>query len=171
MSSPFFILANLDVRPNILTGNVNSYCYEVWTLKYLNTSFEQRLLKDWEHNSNKLIYTIICFVIQHLIPSLSVGFIYSRISSTITQTSSTDFSSKVVIRKMAIRKKTNRMLMMVSLVFFTSWAPLNIFNLVMDVFSPLRWVKFEGDACSMFFLDIIVKNVWSHLIYSLQGRA
>ena len=30
------------------------------------------------------------------------------------------------------------MLMMVSLVFFTSWAPLNIFNLVVEMFSPFQ---------------------------------
>ena len=34
------------------------------------------------------------------------------------------------------RKKTNRMLIGVSLLFFLSWAPINMFNIVLDNFEP-----------------------------------
>ena len=102
MSSPLLIFAKLDVRQNILPDTVNSFCYV-----------------DWENGTNKLIYTIICFSVQYLIPSISVGILYTGISSTITQPASTDLSSNIFSRKMARRKKTNMILMMVSLVFFT----------------------------------------------------
>ena len=36
------------------------------------------------------------------------------------------------------RKKTNRMLITVSIIFFMSWAPLNIFNIVIDIFEPFQ---------------------------------
>ena len=44
-------------------------------------------------------------------------------------------------RKMARRKKTNLMLIMVSLVFFLSWAPINVYNLVLDIGHPFEVMK------------------------------
>ena len=34
------------------------------------------------------------------------------------------------------RRKTNKMLITVSVIFFLSWAPLNILNIVIDTFEP-----------------------------------
>ena len=34
------------------------------------------------------------------------------------------------------RKKTNRMLITVTIIFFVSWAPLNLFNILIDTFEP-----------------------------------
>ena len=39
---------------------------------------------------------------------------------------------------MARRRKTNLMLVLVSVLFFISWAPLNIFNTVLDVTSLFK---------------------------------
>ena len=39
------------------------------------------------------------------------------------------------------RKKTNRMLISISFLFFLSWAPINIFNILLDVANPFK----EGD--------------------------
>ena len=36
------------------------------------------------------------------------------------------------------RKKTNRMLITVTIIFFLSWAPLNLFNIVFDIFEPFE---------------------------------
>ena len=41
-------------------------------------------------------------------------------------------------RKLARKKKTNLMLIMFSLVFFLSWAPINIYNLVLDIVHPFQ---------------------------------
>ena len=41
-------------------------------------------------------------------------------------------------RKLARRRKTNLMLIIVSLVFFISWAPINFYNLVLDVVHPFK---------------------------------
>ena len=97
-----------------------------------------RYFQDWTNDTNQLIYTIVCLLVQYLIPSLCVGIIYARISNTITKSHSHKFSKQIARRKIRRTNKTNRMLMMVSLVFFISWAPLNIFNLVLDIFSPFK---------------------------------
>jgi hypothetical protein len=39
---------------------------------------------------------------------------------------------------MARRKRTNLMLVLVSLTFFISWAPLNIFNIILDLTNALK---------------------------------
>ena len=83
------------------------------------------------------MYTITCFLVQFLIPSIFVIMIYSKIMTSIVPPSTSD-SHKIRMRRMARKKKTNRMLMMVSLVFFLSWAPLNVLNLALDIFGPFQ---------------------------------
>ena len=39
-------------------------------------------------------------------------------------------------RQMERRRKTNRMLITVTIIFFVSWAPLNLFNILIDTFEP-----------------------------------
>ena len=51
---------------------------------------------------------------------------------------SQNLSSHRRARQMKRRKKTNRLLITVSVIFFLSWAPLNIFNIVIDIFDPFQ---------------------------------
>ena len=104
------------------------------TFCYLFDLFYTQTFQDWESETNRLIYTLVCFIIQYLIPGLSVCLLYTKMMSLTNQTASHD-SKKTRKRKLARRKKTNRMLIMVSFVFFLSWAPLNILNLTYDIFS------------------------------------
>ena len=51
---------------------------------------------------------------------------------------SQNLSSQRRARQMERRKKTNRLLITVSVIFFLSWAPLNIFNIIIDIFEPFK---------------------------------
>ena len=54
----------------------------------------------------------------------------------LNQQSSVTLSSHRRSRQMERRKKTNRMLIIVTIIFFISWAPLNLFNIIFDIFEP-----------------------------------
>ena len=53
---------------------------------------------------------------------------------TITETATT--RSKTQERKLARRRRTNFILMMVSIVFFLAWAPIHIYLLAEDIINP-----------------------------------
>ena len=42
------------------------------------------------------------------------------------------------LRKINRRKNTNRILMIISIVFFVSWAPLNILNIIINTENPFK---------------------------------
>ena len=69
---------------------------------------------------------------------MSINPIFYRVCNHLassTTTISTILGSGAM-RKLARRKKTNRLLMSVSIIFFLSWAPLNIYNMILDIFTP-----------------------------------
>jgi hypothetical protein len=47
-------------------------------------------------------------------------------------------------RQMQRRKRTNFMLVLVSLTFFISWAPLNIFNIILDLTNAFKVGKIHS---------------------------
>ena len=63
-------------------------------------------------------------------------FLVSRVCQCLGRQSNVNLSSHRRSRQMERRKKTNRMLITVTIIFFISWAPLNIFNIVIDIFEP-----------------------------------
>ena len=63
--------------------------------------------------------------------------IFVRVCQFLSSTTTiSTINSSSITRKLARRKKTNRLLISASIIFFISWAPLNIYNLVLDIFSP-----------------------------------
>ena len=76
---------------------------------------------------------------QYLIPSIIIGYIYYKVCKAIpvTQTSSKTTNNRV-IRKMARRRRTNNILIGVSLVFFICWAPINILNISLNISNMLK---------------------------------
>ena len=56
---------------------------------------------------------------------------------TITENGNT-VRSKTQERKLARRRRTNFLLMMVSLVFFVAWAPIHIYLLALDIINPYQ---------------------------------
>jgi hypothetical protein len=63
---------------------------------------------------------------------------FFRISLSLKCEPTPNISRQRQARKLARRKKTNQMLISVSLVFFLSWAPLNLLNLFLEIHGPFE---------------------------------
>ena len=100
----------------------------------------------WGNNKNKarliLTETGALTKLGQITLPVSHAYIYNQcifvrvcqfLSSTTTIST---INSSSITRKLARRKKTNRLLISASIIFFISWAPINIFVLVLDIFSP-----------------------------------
>ena len=126
------------------------------------------LLQSWEPDYSRLVYTILCFTIQYLAPSLTVLLVYTRwvarmvpmvpmapmsavcrVCQKLTWQSNLPLSSHRRSRQMERRKKTNRMLITVTIIFFVSWAPLNLFNILIEILEPFDQTE-QGDMLAMF---------------------
>ena len=59
-----------------------------------------------------------------------------RVCQCLSRQSNVPLSSHRRSRQMERRRKTNRMLITVTIIFFVSWAPLNLFNILIDTFEP-----------------------------------
>ena len=134
LSSPLFIFTKLEVKKTFLTDEVRSYCYEVDN-PYWFLSMSHFYFKDWPGTSYYLAYSFTCFSLQYLLPCIIVGVIYSKLCLSFPSTFATPSEpiTPSVTRKIARRKKTNLMLILVSIIFFLSWAPINIYNVFLDI--------------------------------------
>ena len=72
-----------------------------------------------------------------------------RVCQKLTRQSNLPLSSHRRSRQMERRKKTNRMLITVTIIFFVSWAPLNLFNILIDIFEPFDNTE-QADMYAMF---------------------
>ena len=86
--------------------------------------------KDWGSKENHFVYSILYFLVQYLTPCFIICLLYKRVSNKV---SSPIMSGPGVARKFLRIKKINQMLLLTSLVFFFSWTPIHIFNIVLDV--------------------------------------
>ena len=78
-------------------------------------------------------------LLQYLLPTLivviSYAMIYRKIKIADTNITATQHSA---LRKMNRRKRTNFILTTISIVFFVSWAPLNILNVIINTDNPFK---------------------------------
>ena len=86
-----------------------------------------------------LVYVYIGLMVQYLLPALivvvSYAMIYRRIKISDKKINAT---KPKALRKINRRKNTNRILMIISIVFFVSWAPLNILNIIINTENPFK---------------------------------
>lgn len=125
LSSPLVVVTKLEVRKNLFSDIETSFCYEEWG--------DERL---------RLAYTITCSLLQYCIPCIFVVFAYTRVSVTVSSSSSqlpTEITSSATYKRKAARRRwTNILLTSVSLVFFLAWAPIHLFLVIMDTLEPLK---------------------------------
>ncbi|XP_023321289.1 neuropeptide F receptor [Eurytemora carolleeae] len=97
--------------------------------------------ETWVNNGARIVFTVSCFVLQYLLPSLIILRIYLSICRKFKNSQSRSETRRpnsfISRRKMERRLKTNRLLISASVVFFLSWLPLNIFNLSLAIFPQL----------------------------------
>lgn len=90
------------------------------------------------------MYAVFCLFAQFLVPSVLVAVAYLRVYLTFSKSqqqlnlSSSEVPSVTSIRKKNRSKRTNVLLSLISLVFFISWAPLNIFTVVINTIDPVK---------------------------------
>jgi len=159
MSSPLFMMTELKVYTNLLSDGVTSFCYE-----------------NWSHIHHHLAYTIICFLVQYLIPCISIGYIYCRVCRALPNIVTNAPRTNIrMIRKMARRKRANIILVGVSLIFFICWAPINVLNIFMNIStmfnfeSPLdqHWLLITFSGCHLFAMTSVVFNP---VLYGLTNK-
>lgn len=107
-------------------------------------------LEEWPVEHGRAYYSLFSLVVQYVLPIITVSVAYSRIcrklryryvnSSAVGSssknkgcTSSTNRRKPKNDKRM---KRTNSLLVSISLIFCISWLPLNIFNLVVDYWNP-----------------------------------
>jgi neuropeptide Y receptor len=107
-------------------------------------------LEEWPVEHGRAYYSLFSLVVQYVLPIITVSVAYSRIcrklryryvnSSAVGSsaknkccTSSTNRRKPKSDKRM---KRTNSLLVSISLIFCISWLPLNIFNLVVDYWNP-----------------------------------
>ena len=138
MSSPLFMMTELKVYTNLLSEGVTSFCYEV--VQDFRHLLKQTFwyFQNWAHVNYHLTYTIICFLVQYFIPSIIIGYIYYKVCKSIPITQTSKTTNNRTIRKMARRRRTNNILIAVSLVFFICWAPINMLNILLNISNMLK---------------------------------
>ncbi|XP_069679292.1 neuropeptide F receptor-like [Periplaneta americana] len=107
-------------------------------------------LEEWPVEHGRAYYSLFSLVVQYVLPIITVSVAYSRIcrklryryvnSSAVGSsskckgcTASTNRRKPKDDKRM---KRTNSLLVSISLIFCISWLPLNIFNLVVDYWNP-----------------------------------
>ena len=88
---------------------------------------------------SSIVFTFTSIAIQYIIPSLTVACAYTKVycvfqASTLKITQAS--TSPKIIRNAQRRRRTNILLILLSAVFFISWAPLNIFTILIKTANP-----------------------------------
>ncbi|KAK4016602.1 hypothetical protein OUZ56_031561 [Daphnia magna] len=118
----------VDIR---VIGNV-TYCEESWTL-----------------DSDRQIYGAVTSVMQFVVPFVIMAFAYTKVSLKLADRS----REKAKIRLRSCRgeeldrerkRRTNRMLIAMVTIFGASWMPLNLINLLNDLYAEygMAWWKY-----------------------------
>ncbi|KAJ9598827.1 hypothetical protein L9F63_026638, partial [Diploptera punctata] len=107
-------------------------------------------LEEWPVEHGRAYYSLFSLIVQYIVPIITVSVAYSRIcrklryryvsSSAVGSRSKTKpcsgSSTKRKPKEDKRMRKTNSLLISISLIFCVSWLPLNIFNLVVDYWNP-----------------------------------
>ncbi|XP_055523454.1 neuropeptide F receptor [Wyeomyia smithii] len=132
LASPMFIIRQLihyDVHLLSLGIDYISYCVEEWPIAH-----------------GRVYYSVFTLCVQYLLPILTVSVAYLRIyfklkhrlvvTTTSITTSATSNEGKPLRERERGRRmqRTNYLLISIALIFGISWLPLNLFNLIADLY-------------------------------------
>jgi neuropeptide Y receptor len=107
-------------------------------------------LEEWPVEHGRAYYSLFSLVVQYVLPIITVSVAYSRIcrklryryvNSSAVGSSSKNKGCTVSSNRRKPKddkrmKRTNSLLVSISLIFCISWLPLNIFNLAVDYWNP-----------------------------------
>ena len=94
----------------------------------------------WPPWASRLVYVYTSLLVQYLLPTIIVVISYTMIYRKIKTSDKrvTSNNQHTAQRKMNRRKRTNFILAATSIVFFVSWAPLNILNVIINTENPFK---------------------------------
>ena len=99
-------------------------------------------LQSWTPPFSRLSYVISGVVFQYLVPLCIVTIAYIMVANSFHASSTKMFSNGVpsrrTLRKIKRRRRTDILLTVISLIFFLSWAPLNVLNVVISIVNPFK---------------------------------
>ncbi|PSN42328.1 Neuropeptide F receptor [Blattella germanica] len=107
-------------------------------------------LEEWPVEHGRAYYSLFSLIVQYIVPIITVSVAYSRIcrklryryvnssigSKNKCETCSTTSTNRRKPKDNKRMRKTNSLLVSISVIFCVSWLPLNIFNLVVDYWNP-----------------------------------
>ena len=93
----------------------------------------------WPSESSDQVYTLITFLLQFLLPCITVVVVYTKIYNKFSYSSTSiinNNNNNIINRisqekKRKRRRRTNIILFLISITFFLSWTPINIFIVVL----------------------------------------
>ncbi|XP_074031303.1 neuropeptide F receptor [Leptinotarsa decemlineata] len=125
LAMPLFIMRHL-IHHTITLGSVN-----------LNINF---CIENWPIDHGRAYYSIFSLIFQYTLPIIIVSAVYMRISFKLRYRFATGFitsedNSQKNRRQLRGRRlqRTNLLLGSIAIIFFISWLPLNVFNLIADL--------------------------------------
>ncbi|XP_034254698.1 prolactin-releasing peptide receptor-like [Thrips palmi] len=95
--------------------------------------------ETWPSENFRLIYGVLTAVFQFLVPFVIIAFCYVRVSLKLRDRARLKPGCKSSRKEEADRerkRRTNRMLIAMVTIFGVSWMPLNVINLLNDVYIP-----------------------------------
>ena len=126
-----WILAVLMALPNYIGRTLSHHELDLPNIHQVNYCYE-----DWSIEYGRAVYSVFSLILQYCLPIITVGIAYAKICYKLRhhlQTSSVSKCSKDKDQKL---KKTIKLLIVITIVFCLSWCPLNMFNLIVDVYDP-----------------------------------
>ncbi|KAK9731276.1 7 transmembrane receptor (rhodopsin family) [Popillia japonica] len=100
-------------------------------------------IEDWPFKDGRALYSVFSIIFQYFVPIIIVSTAYLSIYLKLRYrfaagfVSNEEFSQNSTRRQTRGRKlkRTNMLLISIALVFCISWLPLNLFNLIADIYS------------------------------------
>ena len=114
------------------------------------------MFQAWAPPFSRLTYVYTSLVLQYILPSMVVAGAYLSVYTVLrnsTNKMTRESSKPRMLRQIHRRKKTNIILTLISFVFFISWAPLNILNVIINIYNPFHT---EESLVTMFGICHIV---------------
>ena len=124
LASPIFIFRSLD--HHLLTGLPQEsvdYCYENWPIPH-----------------GRALYSLGTIIVQYAAPILIVSIVHAkicrrlRLRHTMMVAMCKDSRKKTVDKKRL--RRLNTLLVFIAFIFAICWMPLNVFNLILDIYNP-----------------------------------
>ncbi|CAL4096878.1 unnamed protein product [Meganyctiphanes norvegica] len=122
LSLPNFIWRTLKHHPiNLPDLDIHSvnFCFE-----------------EWPSEHGRGYYSVFVILFQYCLPIITVSIAYFRICMKLKGRMSVKSSAKKYKSDNRRMKKTNILLIAISLIFCLSWLPINIYNVVVDFCNP-----------------------------------